>query len=240
LPPARPPWKLPNASETSCSHDGPAYREQQPLRPGRLAGVSRTEDASRTTSKTRSSPATGGATRGGRVGGARGTERDREADRVGTTFDLRERARWPTARARHSHRRIVHALGDSTCFEGLMRAIIATAKTAPGRDDLDDKFHRRYLLTHGRRASGRSCRGRGWARCWCGRQRDARSGGCGMDLPRDDNAVATGDAWPAAYRGPGPSCATWSSLQFTRPVLYVAGSDRYLVSERSARGGYLS
>src|SRR5919206_3841534 len=64
----------------------------------------------------------------------------------GTKFDLENGALALTREGGHSHRRIVHALGDSTGFE-VMRAIIARAKAAPNVAIWDDTFTI-DLLTH--------------------------------------------------------------------------------------------
>src|SRR3954469_23538218 len=50
--------------------------------------------------------------------------------RWGTKFDLENGALALTREGGHSHRRIVHALGDATGHE-VMRSIIATARAAP-------------------------------------------------------------------------------------------------------------
>src|SRR5438552_4384117 len=57
----------------------------------------------------------------------------------GTKFDLENGSLALTREGGHSHRRIVHALGDSTGFE-VMRAIIERAKTAPNISLWDDTF----------------------------------------------------------------------------------------------------
>src|SRR5438045_1464394 len=64
----------------------------------------------------------------------------------GTKLDLENGILALTREGGHSHRRIVHALGDSTGFE-VMRAIIAKAKTAPNVTIWDDTFTI-DLLTH--------------------------------------------------------------------------------------------
>src|SRR3954466_9631905 len=65
----------------------------------------------------------------------------------GTLFDEEEGHLALTREGGHSHRRIVHALGDATGFE-VMRAIIAAARTAPNVTLWDDTFTV-DLLTHG-------------------------------------------------------------------------------------------
>src|SRR5215468_6132785 len=64
----------------------------------------------------------------------------------GTKFDLENGGLALTSEGGHSHRRIVHALGDATGFE-VMRAIIARVKTAPNITIWDDTFTI-DLLTH--------------------------------------------------------------------------------------------
>src|SRR3954465_12069278 len=70
----------------------------------------------------------------------------------GTKFDLENGALALTREGGHSHRRIVHALGDSTGFE-VMRAIIARAKATPNVAIWDDTFTI-DLLTHEGRCVG--------------------------------------------------------------------------------------
>src|SRR5438105_5217738 len=57
----------------------------------------------------------------------------------GTKFDLENGSLALTREGGHSHRRIVHALGDSTGFE-MMRAVIARARQAPNVVTWDDTF----------------------------------------------------------------------------------------------------
>src|SRR5436309_7885039 len=65
----------------------------------------------------------------------------------GTKFDEENGGLALTREGGHSHRRIVHALGDATGFE-VMRAIIAKARTSPNVTLWDDTFTV-DLLTHG-------------------------------------------------------------------------------------------
>jgi L-aspartate oxidase len=157
----------------------------------------------------------------------------------GTKFDVEDGALALTREGGHSHRRIVHALGDATGFE-VMRAIIATARTAPNVTLWDDTFTI-DLLTHGGR-----CRGAVVARNGSGRlliwakQVILASGGCGMVYRETTNPpVATGDGMAAAYRA-GAELRDMEFMQFHPTVLYVAGSARYLVSEAvRGEGAYL-
>src|SRR4029079_5971159 len=96
----------------------------------------------------------------------------------GTQFDLENGHLALTREGGHSHRRIVHALGDSTGFE-VMRAIIARASTAPNITIWDDTF-RIALLTHEGRCVGAvvARNGMGKFLIWAG-QVILASGGCG-------------------------------------------------------------
>src|SRR5256714_4333284 len=64
----------------------------------------------------------------------------------GTKFDLENGALALTREGGHSHRRIVHALGDSTGFE-VMRALIERVKAAPNISLWESRFII-DLLTH--------------------------------------------------------------------------------------------
>ncbi|MBM3978681.1 MAG: L-aspartate oxidase [Planctomycetes bacterium] len=148
----------------------------------------------------------------------------------GTKFDEENGRLALTREGGHSHRRIVHALGDSTGFE-MMRATIAYARTRPNVRIWDDTFTI-DLLTH----EG-ACRGAVVARNGTGKfliwakQVVLASGGCGMVYRETTNpAVATGDGMAAAYRA-GADLRDMEFMQFHPTVLYVAGSARYLVSE---------
>jgi L-aspartate oxidase len=157
----------------------------------------------------------------------------------GTKFDLENGALALTREGGHSHRRIVHALGDATGFE-MMRAVIAAARTAPNVTLWDETFTI-DLLTH----EGR-CRG---AVVWHptfgklliqAKQVVLASGGCGMVYRETTNPpVATGDGMAAAYRA-GAELRDMEFMQFHPTVLYVAGSARSLISEAvRGEGAYL-
>ncbi|MFM8273508.1 MAG: L-aspartate oxidase, partial [Gemmata sp.] len=157
----------------------------------------------------------------------------------GTKFDLENGQLALTREGGHSHRRIVHALGDSTGFE-MMRATIAYARTRPNVHIWDDTFTI-DLLTH-----DGACRGAVVARNGMGKvliwakQVVLASGGCGMVYRETTNpSVATGDGMAAAYRA-GAELRDMEFMQFHPTVLYVAGSARYLVSEAvRGEGAYL-
>jgi L-aspartate oxidase len=139
----------------------------------------------------------------------------------------------------HSHRRIVHALGDATGWE-VMRAIIERARMAANVSIWDRTFTI-DLLTHERRCVGALVRRRRrdslliWAK-----QTILASGGAGMVYRETTNPpVATGDGMAAAYRA-GAELRDMEFMQFHPTILYVAGSSRTLISEAvRGEGAYL-
>lgn len=157
----------------------------------------------------------------------------------GTKFDLENGTLALTREGGHSHRRIVHALGDSTGFE-MMRAVIARARSAPNVTIWDDTFTI-DLLTHEGSCVGAVVRrnGLGNVLIWA-RQTILASGGCGMVYRETTNPpVATGDGMAAAYRA-GAELRDMEFMQFHPTVLYVAGLARYLISEAvRGEGAYL-
>jgi L-aspartate oxidase len=148
----------------------------------------------------------------------------------GTHFDEEEGHLALTREGGHSHRRIVHALGDATGFE-VMRAIIARAKQTPHLNLWDDTFTL-DLLTHAGRCVGalvwRASQGKQFV--WA-KQTILASGGAGMVYRETTNPpVATGDGMAAAWRA-GAQLRDMEFMQFHPTVLYVAGSSRFLISE---------
>lgn len=172
--------------------------------------------------------------------------------RWGTKFDLEGGQLALTREGGHSHRRIVHALGDATGHE-VMRAIIERASQTPHIRIWDDTFTI-DLLTH----EG-ACRG---AVVWrpasprlapagkegsegsllliWAKQTILASGGAGMVYRETTNPpVATGDGMAAAYRA-GTELRDMEFMQFHPTVLYVAGSSRALITEAvRGEGAYL-
>lgn len=159
--------------------------------------------------------------------------------RWGTKFDIENGALALTREGGHSHRRVVHALGDSTGFE-VMRAIIAKARTAPNVHLWDDTFTI-DLLTHEGACVGAVVWQPSFGKLliWA-KQVILASGGCGMVYRETTNpAVATGDGMAVAYRA-GAELRDMEFMQFHPTVLYVAGSARYLISEAvRGEGAYL-
>ncbi len=157
----------------------------------------------------------------------------------GTKFDLENGELALTREGGHSHRRIVHALGDGTGHE-VMRAIIAKAKAAENITLWDETFTL-DLLTHNGACVGAVCYRPGIAKelIWA-KQVVLASGGCGMVYRETTNPpVATGDGLAAAYRA-GARLRDMEFMQFHPTVLYVAGSARFLISEAArGEGAYL-
>ncbi len=159
--------------------------------------------------------------------------------RFGTVFDQENGGLALTREGGHSHRRIVHALGDATGHE-VMRALIARVKAQPNVTVRDETFTL-DLLTHEGACVGALVwrAGTGTMLIWA-RQVILAAGGCGMVYRETTNPpVATGDGMAAAYRA-GAQLRDMEFMQFHPTVLYVAGSARYLISEAvRGEGAYL-
>lgn len=159
--------------------------------------------------------------------------------RFGTVFDLENGALALTREGGHSHRRIVHALGDATGHE-VMRALIARAKSQPNITLRDEAFTIDLLTDDGVCVGAVvSLQGVGNILIWAS-QVILASGGAGMVYRETTNPpVATGDGMAAAYRA-GAQLRDMEFMQFHPTVLYVAGSARSLISEAvRGEGAYL-
>jgi L-aspartate oxidase len=159
--------------------------------------------------------------------------------RWGTHFDEEGGQLSLTREGGHSHRRIVHALGDATGHE-VMRAIIERARQAPNVTVWDRTFTL-DLVTHAGACVGAvvSRHRQGRLLIWA-KQTILASGGAGMVYRETTNPpVATGDGMAAAYRA-GAELRDMEFMQFHPTVLYVAGSSRFLISEAvRGEGAYL-
>src|SRR5712692_9135549 len=150
--------------------------------------------------------------------------------RWGTHFDEEDGQLALTREGGHSHRRIVHALGDATGHE-VMRAIIDRARQTPHLTLWDQTFTV-DLLTHEGSCVGAVLDrpGQGLLLVWA-KQTILSSGGAGLVYRETTNPpVATGDGMAAAYRA-AAELRDMEFMQFHPTVLYVAGSSRYLISE---------
>ena len=116
--------------------------------------------------------------------------------RFGVKFDLENGELALTREGGHSHRRIVHALGDATGHE-VMRAIIARARETPNITLRGETFTLDLLTHEGACVGAVVCRpGVGTILVWT-RQVILASGGCGMVYRETTNpAVARATAWP--------------------------------------------
>ena len=157
----------------------------------------------------------------------------------GTRFDVEDGQLALGREGGHSHRRIVHALGDATGHE-VMRAIIAKARQTPNITIWDQTFTL-DLLTHDGVCVGAlvSRPGRDKLLIWA-KQTILASGGAGMVYRETTNPpVATGDGMAAAYRA-GAQLRDMEFMQFHPTILYVAGSSRFLITEAvRGEGAYL-
>src|SRR6266446_1750818 len=160
--------------------------------------------------------------------------------RWGTNFDLEAEGKLALTReGGHSHRRIVHALGDATGHE-VMRAIIDRARRADNITLWDNTFTI-DLLTHEAACAGALVhRPDGNHLLVWAKQTVLASGGAGMVYRETTNPpVATGDGMAAAYRA-GAELRDMEFMQFHPTILYVAGSSRHLISEAvRGEGAYL-
>ena len=125
--------------------------------------------------------------------------------RWGTHFDEEDGQLALTREGGHSHRRIVHALGDATGHE-VMRAIIASAPARRRTSPSGTTRSPRPADARGRCVGGLVvAAGPGRLLVWA-KQIILASGGAGMVYRETTNPpVATGDGMAAAWRA-GPSC----------------------------------
>src|SRR5438067_3652767 len=157
----------------------------------------------------------------------------------GTHFDEENGRLALTREGGHSHRRIVHALGDATGHE-VMRAVIAKTRQTANISIWDKTFTIDLLTQDGICAGALVHRpGRDNLLIWA-KQTILASGGAGMVYRETTNPpVATGDGMAAAYRA-GAELRDMEFMQFHPTVLYVAGSSRFLISEAvRGEGAYL-
>lgn len=153
---------------------------------------------------------------------------------MGAHFDQTDGEIALTQEGGHSHRRVVHALGDATGKE-VMRALIERVRRVPQIDIWENTFTI-DLLTH----EG-ECRGallwnasHGKTFVWA-KQTILATGGAGRLYRETTNPeIATADGHAMAFRA-GCELRDMEFMQFHPTVLYIAGSSRHLISE-AARG----
>jgi L-aspartate oxidase len=166
-------------------------------------------------------------------------ERIRELIAYGAHFDTHDGEIALTLEGGHSHRRIVHALGDATGQE-VMRAMADLVRSRPNVLIWESTFTI-DLLTH----EG-SCRGalvwnpsHGKTFVWA-KQTILATGGAGRLYRETTNPeIATADGHAIAFRA-GAELRDMELVQFHPTVLYIAGSARHLISEAArGEGAYL-
>ena len=157
----------------------------------------------------------------------------------GTRFDEQAGALELGREGGHSHKRIVHALGDATGRE-VMRAVIEWTRRLRNVNIWENTFTL-DLLTH----EG-ACRGalavdqHGRMTMVWAKQTILCTGGLGQLYRESTNPpVATGDGYAMALRA-GAAMRDMEFVQFHPTVLYIAGSSRMLISEAvRGEGAYL-
>ncbi len=157
----------------------------------------------------------------------------------GTHFDQVDGQVALTREGGHSHRRIVHALGDATGRE-VMRAVIDRVRDRPNVRIWQNSFTI-DLLTHEGRCRGALVwdRRRGPSLIWA-RATVLATGGAGQIFRETTNPpIATADGHAIAYRA-GAELRDMEFMQFHPTVLYIAGSSRHLITEAiRGEGAYL-
>lgn len=166
-------------------------------------------------------------------------ERIRELIEMGAVFDEADGEIALTQEGGHSHRRVVHALGDATGKE-IMRALIDRVRNS-AHSQLWENTFTIDLLTH----EG-ECRGalvwnpqHGKTFVWA-KQTILATGGAGRLFRETTNPeIATADGQAMAFRA-GVELRDMEFMQFHPTVLYIAGSSRHLISEAvRGEGGIL-
>ena len=163
----------------------------------------------------------------------------RDLIEIGTVFDVEDGEIALTREGGHSHRRIVHALGDATGKE-VMRAMLEELRKRESVQIFEQTFTI-DLLTH----EGQ-CRGalvwnprHGKTIVWA-KQTILATGGAGRLYRETTNPdIATGDGHAIAFRA-GAEVRDMEFMQFHPTVLYIAGSSRHLITEAArGEGAYL-
>jgi L-aspartate oxidase len=157
-------------------------------------------------------------------------ERIRELIGYGAHFDIENGEIALTQEGGHSHRRVVHALGDATGKE-VMRAMHDAVRSKQSVKIWEQTFIL-DLLTH----EG-ACRGalvwnprHGRTFIWA-KETILATGGAGRLYRETTNPdIATADGHAIAFRA-GAELRDMEFVQFHPTVLYIAGSSRHLISE---------
>ncbi len=159
----------------------------------------------------------------------------------GCQFDKHKNGRIALTReGGHSHRRIIHAQGDSTGRE-IERCLVERAREIENIRVLEDVFVI-DLITRGNTCYGAIAAERtsGRKSLYWASATVLASGGTGQIYRETTNpAVATGDGHAMAYRA-GATMRDMEFMQFHPTTLYIAGLGRKLISEAvRGEGAYL-
>ncbi len=163
----------------------------------------------------------------------------RELIAFGARFDEEHGHLALTQEGGHSHRRIIHALGDATGQE-VMRALIEAVRARPQSQIWERTFTIDLLTCED------SCVGalvwnphHGKTFIWA-KQTILATGGAGRIYRETTNPeIATGDGHALAFRA-GARVRDMEMMQFHPTVLYIAGGSRHLISEAvRGEGAYL-
>jgi L-aspartate oxidase len=166
-------------------------------------------------------------------------ERIRELIGLGAVFDRSDGEISLTQEGGHSHRRVVHALGDATGKE-VMRALISKTKADAAIEIWENTFTIDLLTVDG------ACRGalvwnaqHGKTFVWA-KQTILATGGAGRLFRETTNPeIATADGQAMVFRA-GAEVRDMEFMQFHPTVLYIAGGSRHLISEAvRGEGGIL-
>ena len=162
-----------------------------------------------------------------------------ELVKYGAQFDLDGKELALTQEGGHSHRRIVHALGDATGKE-VMRALIKEVRELE-HVQIWEKTFTIDLLTHQNRCVGAIVWNpqHGKTFVWA-KQTILATGGAGQMYRESTNPeIATADGHALAFRA-GAVVSDMEMMQFHPTVLYIAGGSRHLISEAvRGEGAYL-
>jgi len=168
-----------------------------------------------------------------------GPEQVEELIAWGTRFDRVGDRLALSREGGHRRERVAHALGDATGKE-IMRTVIQQAARAPQIEIWEYTFTIDLLTLNG------TCRGalvwnrqHGKTLVWA-KQTILCTGGAGQIYRETTNPeVATGDGMAIAYRA-GAALRDMEFMQFHPTVLYIAGSNRNLITEAMrGEGAYL-
>jgi L-aspartate oxidase len=157
-------------------------------------------------------------------------ERIRELVGYGAQFDTLDGELALTQEGGHSHRRVVHALGDATGRE-VMRAIHERVRGRTSVQIWESTFTI-DLLTHEGVCRGALVwnPGHGKTLVWA-KQTILATGGAGRLYRETTNPeIATADGHALGFRA-GAEVRDMEFVQFHPTVLYIAGGSRHLISE---------